>query len=127
MRVQASLVILSESLDAPTITRRIGTIPDESWHIGDPGPGGASQRHNGWSVAVSSETGALSECLDELLDRVRPHGRHIAALVRDNFAHARLWLYLAGESRNQSITLESRQLQDVATMGAALSFDVYVF
>jgi hypothetical protein len=126
MRVQASLVVLSESLDAPTITRRIGTFPDESWKIGDAGPGGASQRHNGWSVAVSSETGALSECLDELLDRVRPHGRHIAALVSDGVAHARLWLYLAGESKNQSITLESRQLHDIMTMGAALTFDVYV-
>src|SRR5919106_2735258 len=93
MRIKTSLVVLSDSLDAPTITRRIGTFPDESWQIGDRAPGGASQRHNGWSVAVSSETGALSECLDELLERLRPHGRHIAALVRDGVAHARVWLY----------------------------------
>jgi hypothetical protein len=107
------------------IARGLAMVADETWQIGDRGPGGAIRRNNGWAVRVRSDGSSPGECLDQLLDRLAPREADVNSLAREPSTTVRVWLYVSEQESNLTLMLASDQVARIAKLGAEFALDLY--
>lgn len=125
-RLEAALVVLSETLSSAELRQLIGADPDRSWERGDPigRSGRAHQKYSGWSIRVGPSEEPAESHLASLLRRVRGLQANLARAAADARVNdISIWIWSQG--RTFGLDLTSSRVREIADLGASLKIDVY--
>ena len=128
-RLQVALRIVGADLDPDEMTKRLGVAPTSNHRRGEVLRRGSHEHqavtgHWGFSLGTEhTETWNLDAALNATLDYL-PAGAALWQDLGDRF-QVDLFCGLFMGSSNQGTDIESATLARIATLGLAISFDVY--